>query len=78
MVLCDHGSWKFLHHTYVPILLVGLVSAMAALDGKQYNNLRSKIHSLSNKVNPRLTVSGFKVLNFLKNFQPRASLANFI
>lgn len=38
----------------------GLVSAMAALDGKQYNNLRSKIHSLSNKVNQRLTFSGFK------------------
>ncbi|XP_067032145.1 uncharacterized protein [Acropora muricata] len=40
----------------------GLVSAMATLDGKQYNNLRSKIHSLSNKVNQRLTVSGFKAL----------------
>ncbi|XP_074609434.1 uncharacterized protein LOC141863667 isoform X3 [Acropora palmata] len=46
-------------------LLPGLVSAMAALDGKQYNNLRSKIHSLSNKVNPRLTVSGFKHQSYL-------------
>ncbi|XP_074609432.1 uncharacterized protein LOC141863667 isoform X2 [Acropora palmata] len=46
-------------------VITGLVSAMAALDGKQYNNLRSKIHSLSNKVNPRLTVSGFKHQSYL-------------
>ena len=45
----------------VSILFIGLVSAIAALDGKQYNELRSKLHSLSYKVNPKPTVSGFKV-----------------
>ena len=43
------------------MLLTGLVSAVAALDGKQYNSLRSKLHSLINKVSTRMTVSGFKV-----------------
>ncbi|XP_068679786.1 uncharacterized protein [Montipora foliosa] len=48
---------------YIPgIEAYGLVSAIAALDGKQYNELRSKLHSLSHKVNPKPTVSGFKTL----------------
>ena len=37
------------------------MSAIATLDGKQYNYLRSKLHILVNKVNTRLTISGFKV-----------------
>ncbi|KAJ7387208.1 hypothetical protein OS493_004178 [Desmophyllum pertusum] len=37
----------------------GLVSAVAALDGKQYNYLRGRLHSLANKVNTRMTVAGF-------------------
>lgn len=43
------------------ILFTGLVSAIATLDGKQYNYLRSKLHILVNKVNTRTTISGFKV-----------------
>ena len=37
------------------------MSAIATLDGKQYNYLRSKLHILVNKVNTRTTISGFKV-----------------
>ena len=41
--------------------LTGLVSAIVALDGKQYNSMRSKLHNLANNVNTRMTVTGFKV-----------------
>ncbi|KAL9981805.1 hypothetical protein ACROYT_G010558 [Oculina patagonica] len=40
----------------------GLVSAIAALDGKHYNNLRAKLHSLANKVNTRMTVAGLSTV----------------
>lgn len=39
----------------------GLPSAIAALDGKHYNSLRARLHSLANKVNTRPTVAGFSV-----------------
>ncbi|KAM7441542.1 hypothetical protein ABFA07_009426 [Porites harrisoni] len=54
-------SQSFVSH--IPgIEAYGLVSAIATLDGKQYNYLRSKLHILVNKVNTRLTISGFKTI----------------
>ncbi|CAH3176550.1 unnamed protein product, partial [Porites evermanni] len=54
-------SQSFVSH--IPgIEAYGLVSAIATLDGKQYNYLRSKLHILVNKVNTRTTISGFKTL----------------
>lgn len=40
----------------------GLPSAIAVLDGKHYNNLRARLHSLANKVNTRITVAGFSTV----------------
>lgn len=39
----------------------GSVSAIAALDGRHYNTLRSRLHSVANKVSTRITVAGFSV-----------------
>ena len=39
----------------------GLPSAIAVLDGKHYNNLRARLHSLANRVNTRVTVAGLSV-----------------
>ena len=50
--------------------VTGLISAIAALDGKQYNNLRAKLHSLANKVSTRTTAAGFSVGALMINTSP--------
>lgn len=55
----DAGN--LVHH--IPgIEAYGTVSAVAALDGRHYNTLRSTLHSLANKVSARMTVAGFSTV----------------
>ncbi|XP_022801392.1 uncharacterized protein LOC111339076 [Stylophora pistillata] len=52
---------NLVHH--IPgIEAYGTVSAVAALDGRHYNTLRSTLHSLANKVSTRMTVAGFSTV----------------
>lgn len=52
---------NFVYH--IPgIEAYGSVSAIAALDGRHYNTLRSRLHSVANKVSTRITVAGFSTV----------------